>query len=124
MNETQAELKIGIGTLEPERVSLKPAKVKIVGVRIEDTKKARKAVFEVTHPESKETIHLSSVAYLFDRMIKITGTWLNLDKEGKLQKSSALVTLLQKLGVTTIEGAIGKECDTELDKGYLVFKAY
>ena len=122
--ESQAELKIGIGNIEPEKVSLKPMKVKIVSVAIEDTKKARKVVFEVSHPEAKETIHLSSVAYLFDRMVKVTGTWLNLDKEGKLQKGSALVILLQKLGVKTIEESIGKECDTELDKGYLVFKVY
>jgi len=122
--ETQAELKLGIGTQESEKTFLKPAKVKIVNARVEDTKKAKKIVFECKHPEKEETIGLSSVAYLQDRSVKVSGTWLNLDKEGKLQKGSALVTFLQRIGANTIEDAVGKECETELDGQYLVFKAY
>lgn len=122
--ETQAELNLAIGTLELERVALKPAKVKIVSVKIEDTKKAKKVVFESKHPDREETIHLSSVAYLQDRAVKTSGTWLNLDKEGKLQKGSALVTFLTRLNATTIQEAVGKEVETELDGNYLCFKAY
>ena len=122
--ETQEELKIGIGTLEPEKMTLKPAKVKIVGARIEDTKKAKKVVFICKHPEREETISLSSVAYLYDRSVKVTGTWLNLDKQGNLQKGSSLVILLQSIGAKTIEDSIGKEANTELDGQYLCFKAY
>ena len=120
----QAELKIGIGTQESEKTFLKPAKVKIVSAKIEDTKKAKKVVFQVRHPEKEETIGLSAVSYLQDRSVKVSGTWLNLDKEGKLQKGSALVVFLQKIGANTIEEAAGKECETELDGQYLVFKAY
>ena len=123
MNE-QTELKIGIGTQESEKTFLKPAKVKIVSAKIEDTKKARKIVFSCKHPDKEELIGLSAVAYLQDRAVKISGTWLNLDKDGKLQKGSALVTFLQKIGANTIEESAGKECDTELDGQYLVFKAY
>ena len=122
--ESQEELKIGIGTIEPEKVSLNPAKVKIVNVVIEDTPKARKVVFEVKHPERDETIKISSVAYIQDKQIKNSGTWLNLDKENKLQNGSALVILLQKLGVNSIEEAKDKEIDTELNGSYLCFKAY
>ena len=122
--ETQAELKIGIGTEENEKVSLKPAKVKIVNVTIEPTKKSKKVVFEVKHPSREETIHISSVAYLVERSVKVSGTWLNLDKEQKLQKGSALVTLLQKMGAATIQDSVGKEIDTELDGQYLCFRAY
>lgn len=124
MSETQAELKIGIGNLESEKTFLKPAKVKIVSASIEDTKKAKKVVFVCKHPSKEETIGLSAVSYLQDRSVKVSGTWLNLDKEGKLQKGSALVVFLQKIGANTIEDAVGKECETELDGQYLVFKAY
>jgi len=124
MTDTQAELKIGIGNIDSEKTFLKPAKVKIVSAKVEDTKKAKKIVFECKHPDKPETIGLSSVAYLQDRAVKISGTWLNLDKAGNLQKGSALVVFLQKIGANTIEDAVGKECDTELDGQYLVFKAY
>lgn len=122
--DTQKELKIGIGTLEPEMVKLKPAKVKIVNINVEDTKKAKKVVFEVKHPDREETIKISSVAYLIERSVKVSGTWLNLDKEGKLQKGSALVVFLTKISSNTLEEAKGKEVDTELDGNYLCFKAY
>lgn len=122
--ETQEELKIGIGNLEPERTTLKPAQVKIVDVRIEDTPKAKKVVFEVKHPDKDRTIKISSVARIVDKSLKVTGTWLNLDKEGNLQKGSALVDLLKRLGVNTIEESKGKEIFTELDGDYLCFKAY
>ena len=122
--ETQNELKIGIGKLEPEKVSLKPAKVKIVGVKVEDTKKAKKVVYEAKHPDREETIHISSVAYIVERAVKVSGTWFNLDKNKELQKGSANVVLLTKLGANTIEEAVGKEIDTELDGNYLCFKAY
>lgn len=122
--EEQEELKIGIGNLEPEKVVLKPAKVKIVNVTIEKTSKAKKATFEVKHPDKPETVKISSVVYIDGRELKVSGTWLNLDKEGKLQKGSALVTLLNFIKASTLEEAKGKEVDTELDKQYLVFKAY
>lgn len=122
--ETQAELKKKIGTLDQERVKLEPAKVKIVNVTVEDTAKAKKVVFEVKHPKREETIKLSSVAYLVERSVKVAGTWFNLDKEENLQKGSAIVVFLQKIGANTIEEAIGKEADTEKDGNYLCFKAY
>jgi len=49
--EEQAELKIGLGTEEPQRSKLSPAKVKIVSVSIESTPKAKKVVFVVKHPD-------------------------------------------------------------------------
>jgi hypothetical protein len=122
--EQQAELEIGLGTQEPEKISLKPTKVKIVSVKIEPTTKSKKAVFECKHPDREETIHLSSVAYLIDRAVKVAGTWYNLDKEGKIQKGSALYVLLTKIDASTIAAAVGKEVDTELDNKYLCFKAY
>ena len=122
--ENQAELQIGLGTEEPSKASLKPAKVKIVSVSIEPTSKAKKVVFVVKHPEKEETIKLSSVAYLDGREVKVVGTWLNLDSKGLIQKGSGLFVLLSKLGVSNIQEAVGKDIDTELDDKYLCFKAY
>ena len=76
------------------------------------------------HPDREEPILISAVAYLFDRAIKVSGTWFNLDKDGQLQKGSANVVLLQRIGAATLEESIGKEVDTELDGNYLCFKAY
>jgi hypothetical protein len=122
--ENQAELQIGLGTEEPSKASLKPAKVKIVSVSIEPTSKAKKVVFVVKHPEKEETIKLSSVAYLDGREVKVVGTWLNLDSKGLIQKGSGLYVLLNKLNVSNIQEAVGKDIDTELDDKYLCFKAY
>ena len=123
MNE-QTELKIGIGTLDRERVALKPAKVKIVGVKIEETAKAKKVSFIVKHPDKEEPIKLSSVSYIMEKEVVTSGTWFNLDKEGKLQRDSATAILLRKIGALTIEDAVGKDCETELEGKYLCFKAY
>lgn len=122
--EQQNELKIGIGTIEPEKTTLQPAKVKIVNVKIEDTPKAKKVVFECKHPDKEETIRLSSVARLINKSVKVKGTWLSLDSEDNLQKGSALVDFLKSIEASNIESAIGKEANTELDGSFLCFKAY
>lgn len=122
--ENQNELNIGLGTKEPIKAGLKPAKVKIVSVSVEPTAKARKIVFAVKHPDKEETIKISSVSFLDGREVKVVGTWLNLDSEGLIQKGSGLYVLLSKLGVSNIQEAVNKEIDTELDDKYLCFKAY
>jgi len=126
MAEEQAELNKAVGTQEPERVSLQPAEVVIVNVQIEPTTKSKKVVFEVKHPDKEETIKLSSVAYLDGDNVKITGTWLNMDKEENIQKGSALAILLNHIGANTPLEAKDKKCHTRFDKDgkYLVFKAY
>jgi hypothetical protein len=126
MLETQAELNIGLGTTEPSKGGLKPAKVKIVATLVEPTGKAKKVSFIVKHPAKEETIKLSSVCYLNGKVVSIVGTWLNLDDKGLIAKGSGLYVLLSKLGASNIAEAAGKEIDTELDDDgkYLVFKAY
>lgn len=124
MENKQEELKLCLGTMEKEKVVLKPAKVKIVNASIETTPKAKKVVFECKHPDKPDTIRISSVAFLESKQVKVSGTWLNLDKEGKIQKGSALYTLLIKLNVKTIEETIAKDIDTDIENNYLCFKAY
>lgn len=123
--EKQAELNKPIGTIDPERIKLKPAKVKIVEVLIEDTTKSKKVVFLVKHPDNPDPIKISSASYIVDKQIKTVGTWYNLDKEGNLAKGSAVVVILQKIGANTLLEAIGREIDTEVgEKDYLCFKCY
>lgn len=124
--EEQEILKMEIGTTEPEKKLLKPAKVKIVSAKVERIEKAKadKAVFEVKHPDSETTIKISSVSYLDGREVVTTGTWINIDKEKKLQKSSALTIFLNRIGAKTVQDAVGRDADTELNEKYLCFKAY
>lgn len=126
--ETQAELEIGIGNTEQEKKTLEPKKVKIVKVtivEIEKAKKAEKVNCEVKHPDSEDTIVISSVSYLVGRNVLTRGLWLNKDKDGKIQKGSSLAVFLNKVEAKNLKQVEGKEVETELDeKGYLCFKAY
>jgi len=124
--EEQKELNKEIGTLKSEKKeSLKPKKVKIVNVKIRDTKKGKIVEVEVKHPDKEDVIHISSTSYLRDRQVISGGLWLTLDKEEKIQKGSALALFLSRLEVTKPIELIGKEVDTELDdKEWLCFKAY
>jgi len=124
--EEQEELTTEIGTLESEKQILKPKKVKIVSVKVIDVEKAKskKVGCEVKHPDREETFVMSSVAYIQDKQVQTKGLWFNKDKEGKIQKGSALAVFLDKVGAKTISSLAGKEVETELDGNYLCFKAY
>lgn len=124
--EEQQELNTPIGTTEPEKQTLEAKKVKIVNAKIVQIEKAKskKVTVEVKHPDKEETFHISSVAYLEGKQVVTKGLWFNTDKEGKIQKGSALATFLNKVGAETIAALNGKEVDTELDGNYLCFKAY
>ncbi|KKN65920.1 hypothetical protein LCGC14_0476230 [marine sediment metagenome] len=124
--ETQTELEKEIGTIEPEMLSLKPEKVKIVEVKVLPVgeKKNLKVNCLVKHPDKEESITISSVSYLRDKAVKTTGLWYNLDKEENIQKGSALAIFLEKTNSKNLKELEGKEVDTELDGNYLCFKAY
>ena len=124
--ETQNELELEIGNIEIERQTLKPTKVMIVKVEIVDVEKAKskKVNVEVKHPDKEETINLSSVAYLDGKQVVNKGLWFNKDKEGNIQKGSALAIFLNSVGVKTLKELEGKEVNTDLDGKYLCFKAY
>ncbi len=124
--ETQNELEKEVGKIESERKSLKPRKVKIVKVAIEEVgeKKNKKVVCQVDHPDADVPIAISAVSYLRDKAVKTTGLWYNLDKEDNLQLGSALTILLEKTDSKNIKALEGKEVETELDGNFLCFKAY
>ena len=124
--EEQTELQKEIGTLEPEKKEvLKPEKVKIVKVNLRDTKKGKVVNCEAKHPDREENINISSIAYLRDKQIINGGLWFTLDKEGKIQKGSALANFMSKLKAKSVKDLEGQEVETELDdKEWLCFKSY
>ncbi len=124
--ETQEELKKEIGTIESEIKSLKPAKVKIVEVKIVEVgeKKNRKVNCLVVHPDKEESITISSASILRDKKVLTTGLWYNLDKEENIQKGSTLATFLSSTDSKNLKELEGKEVETELEGKFLCFKAY
>ena len=121
--ETQEELNLGIGT--EESVALKPAKVKIEKVSVENVGKGQKVNCVVRHPDKPETIKISELRYIKGNEVAVSGTWLNKDSSGLIKKGSALAVLLNFLGCKSIKELESKEVMTELDSnGYLCFKAY
>ena len=124
--ETQNMLEKGIGTIEPEKQILQPKKVKIVKVEINEVgeKKNEKVNCLIQHPDREEPITISSVSYLRDKKVITTGLWFNLDKDGNIQKGSALAVFLNHTGSKNLEELKGKEVETELEGNYLCFKAY
>jgi len=119
------ELKLGIGN--EEFAALKPAIVKVVGVRVGEygDKKAKKVVVVCKHPDKIETIEISSIKYENKGKLESVGLWINKDSKGLIRKGCALAIFLQSAGVKTIEQLNGKDLQTTTeDKGYLTFKGY
>ena len=118
---------IGIGTKEMENTKLEPKTLKIVSYEIKPIESVAndKVEFEVKHPDREDNIKISSVAFLADKKVKTSGTWMTLDDEGNIQKGCALAQLLGKIGAANLKEVKDKTCESELDaKGYLCFKAY
>ena len=85
------------------------------------------AQIHVKHPDNDELIILSKVKFLRGEQVLTTGLWAELDKEGKLQKSSALTELLKALECKSLSELVGKEVETIKeadDKPYLCLKIY
>ena len=132
--ETQNQIdysKIGVGTKETSK--LKPAKVKILGVEIQTKTKEGKimksplANILVKHPDREEQVKLSKIKYEKNGKLEVVTLWVNLDEEGKFQKSSALAELLRITQSLTIEELTGKEVETieqSKEDTYLCIKAY
>ena len=124
--ETQTELNTGIGSIEEEFTSLKPAKVEIVKVEIIEvgSKKSKKINCIVKHPDKTETISISAVSYIKGKEIINSGLWFNTDKDGNIQKNSSLAVFLNHLGAKNVLELTNKSCLTDLEGKYLCFKAY
>ncbi len=123
--ETQEILNKEIGN--KEAIALKPARVKIVKVEIEQVgeKKNNKLSCSVKHPDREELIKISGVKFESKGKLNVAGLWVNLDEDNKIRKGSALAVLMNFLNVRVPNELENKEIETsEDDKGYLVFKTY
>jgi hypothetical protein len=125
--ENQNELKIGIGT--EEAVTLKPATIKVLSVKIEqfgvEGKKSDKVICLCKHPSKEEPISISSVKYELKGKLESVGLWVNKDSKGLIRKGSALATLLNFVNATNISELTNKNIETTTDdNGYLVMKCY
>lgn len=126
--DEQDKLKIGIGDKEIEKLETKD--VVVQGVKIESVKKGEKVlgekvVFLVKHPDREDLLHVSTMKYIKGDKVDTSGTWFNLDEDGKIRKGTALSLMLNHFEVENLEGLIGKTLPTDLDGGnYLCIKAY
>ena len=123
--QEQEILELEEGTKEMEL--LKPEKVKIVKVHVEEVgeKKNKKLICSVKHPDNEDPIQISRVKYELKGTLKTVGLWVNLDDDKKLRKNSALTLLMHFLDVKMPKELEGKEVETvSEDTGYLCFKAY
>jgi hypothetical protein len=137
-NTSLEQLKIGISN-EEAKITLKPAKVKIVGGSVQEVgaKKTPKLVLICKHPDKEETISISAVATGISKgKPEIAGTWVFYKKDDKgvvlptkeieqPRKSSPIAILMNVTNSSTIDQLVGKEVDTVLgEDGYLAIKGY
>ena len=130
----QEQMNIGmleVGTIDEKKELLEPNKVKIVDWEKKFIEKAHgdKIEFVVKHPDKEEPIRISAVSFLRGKQVITSGTWFNLDSEGKIKKASSLSIFINSLGAKNLNDTIGKEVETEAsgidgNSKYLVFKAY
>lgn len=117
-----------------ETVKLQPGKVVAKDVTIEIQRKKDSEVIagkivhvRCKHPDREELIDITKVLYRKDakEKVKESGLWYNEDKEGNIQKGSAVAVLMNFVGKTTLRALENTELETETnDAGYLCFKAY
>jgi len=126
--EEQEKLKVGIGDKEIERLEAK--EVEVQGIKIVEVMKDGKVVGEKVsliskHPDRDDLLQISTMKYIVGDAVKTSGIWLNLDEDGKIQKGTALATLLTHFNVPSIGEIEGKKLPTDFDSGgYLCIKAY
>jgi len=125
--ETNEKLEKGIGDKEAE--ILKPEKVKIVEIGLQEvkfgSKTAEKVMLSCKHPQRDNPIIISQVKVLKKDKVKKSGLWFNEDEDGNIQKGSALAEFLIYAGVEKPSQLKDKEFETVADDdGFLVLKAY
>ena len=126
--EENEKLEIGIGDKEIERLEAK--EIEVQGVKIETVEKDGKKIGEKVillskHPDREDILHISTLKYIKGDKVETSGTWFNTDEDGKIQKGTALASLLTHFGIPSIGELVGKKLPTDFDSGgYLCIKAY
>lgn len=129
MEETQTKIDKKVGTKELQ--VLKPAKVTIVGVRLDPKtikgKETDIAILICKHPEREEPIEISKVKIVKGNTVKVSGLWWSEDEDGHIQKGSTVAELLNHCKSESLKELEGKEVETTKESdtsSYLVIKAY
>ena len=126
--DEQEKLKTGIGDKEIERLEAK--EVEVQGVKVEEVEKSGKVIGEKVvliskHPDREDLLQISAMKYISGDQVKTSGIWFNTDDDGKIQKGTALASLLTHFKVPSIGELVGKKLPTDFDSGgYLCIKAY
>lgn len=122
-------LKKPVGDIEVEKLEAK--KITVLSVTIETQKKktgevvGEMAHFKCKHPDKDDPIDVSKVQYLKNKKVTESGLWYGEDKEGNIQKGSALAQVINHYKAKDLESFVGQELETELNEsGYLSIKAY
>lgn len=131
MEEDQKILNLGVGTKEVN--ILKPANIKIVSINIKRKKndggdmKTPLAEIMCKHPDREELLSITKIKVIRADKVQVVATWVQLDDDGLIQKSSALANLMSHIKVSKLEDLYGKEAEcvkqSEEDP-YLCIKAY
>lgn len=129
--ETQDILNKPIGTKEVN--VLKPAKVKILEISLKEKTNAGEkmkvplAEIMCQHPDKEDPIALTKIKCVKNDKLIVLGTWVQLDEDENISKSSAIASLLNFLSVNNIQEIVGKEVEA-IAQGdndpYLCIKAY
>lgn len=127
--EADTRLNKVIGTIEQEKLEPKLVIVKKAIIQAKKNKDGKMVgdivILTVKHPDKEETIDISKVFFLRDKKVNEMGLWYNEDKQGNIQKGSALAYALSFYQVNSISELEGKELKTDTnDAGYLCIKAY
>ena len=130
------QLKIGISN-EEAKITLKPAKVKIVGGKVEEVgaKHTPKLILLCKHPDKEEPISISAVAVGISKgKPEVSGLWMFYKKDDKgavtkelesPRKGSPIALLMQTASVSSIDQLTGRDIDTvDGGDGYLAIKTY
>lgn len=124
--ETNEILNLEIGT-EETNVTLTAKPVTIIAIRKEEVgeKKNEKFIFTCKHPDREEPIDISRAKHLVGNTLKAQGTWISLDKDGKLFKNSVVSKMMTSANCLKVSDLVNKVFQTTEDEnGYLCFKVY
>lgn len=119
-----------VGTIEIQKLKANFVDVLSVQIKPQTKKDDDKVIGEVVHvqvkhPDADNPVNLTKCVYIKNKAIKESGLWYNEDKEGNIQKGSALAQVLAKANVTKLKDLVGLKLPTEPgDSGYLCLKAY
>ena len=122
-----------VGTIDKKSNKLAPSQVTIVGVS-EKTEKPDGTKFKLPlvqilckHPDREDPIAISKITLIDDKKVITKTTWADVDKDGNIQKGSAIDDVLKFFGCDCLSDIEGKEIHTVVeskDSSFLCLKLF